>query len=623
MTAAADLGRWLWRLLPGNPILLRVVAVGSKRPRHLLVRVVYLAALLSVFLLSGGLLVGGPGQTLADLAKQATRAFMNVSIVQLFLMSFIAPVFCAGAITQEKDANTYNILLTTPLSNAQIVLGSLFSRLFFVWALLLAGLPICCITMLFGGVTTAEIFESFGLAACTGLITGSIAIAISFLRLGTRRTLFAFFAGVAVYLLGVGLCGLSTVARLPEAPPGTGAWTLSANAPPQMSWLAPLHPLLALLVVTGQTPAPPLSDVYHYGWPARWLLAYPQYGYMALTTLASAAMVLFSLLYVRRGAREGESRLWNWLAGRLPRRSPRTARRIRRVWRNPIAWREASTRSSAGGRSLLRPLFIVTGALAGAALFLGHYGGWWGLSAAAPGPTRTLLTSFVWLALAVVLLVVTNTAATTFTREKEAQTMELLLSTPLTSRYIVAGMLQGLVRLALPLIAVPTAVILAFALAGLLTASPPVVPPEAAVGVPLLMISFSAGAAMIGLHCSLVSRKTVKAVMTATAIVSGVAGGLTLSGASLFRESEVAAVLLPFAPFPAMQVLLDPWSLVEPQAAWSVPGGRPAAADDINRFRLTAFMMSLAAAVLYLAITRAFHTGMVRNFDMIVRRQTQ
>jgi len=106
MTAAADLGRWLWRLLPGNPILLRVVAVGSKRPRHLLARVAYLVALLAVFLLGGGLLLGGSGQTLADLAKQATRSFMNVSIVQLFLMSFIAPVFCAGAITQEKDANT-------------------------------------------------------------------------------------------------------------------------------------------------------------------------------------------------------------------------------------------------------------------------------------------------------------------------------------------------------------------------------------------------------------------------------------------------------------------------------------------------------------------------------------
>ncbi len=625
MTALNDIGRWLWRLLPGNPILLRVVAVGSKRPRHLLARVAYLVALLAVFLLGGGLLLGGSGQTLADLAKQATRSFMNVSIVQLFLMSFIAPVFCAGAITQEKDANTYHILLTTPLTNGQIVLGTLFSRLFFVWALLLAGLPIFCVTMVYGGVTTAEIFESFGLAACTGLITGSIAITLSFLRIGTPRTLFAFFAGVAIYLLGVGLAGLSSGTRLPEAPPGTGGWTLSSRVPPQMSWLAPLHPLLALLVVTGQTPAPPLSDVYHYGWPARWLLAYPQYGYMALTTLASAAMVVVSLFFVRRGAREGENRLWNWLARHLPRRSGERRRKVRRVWRNPIAWREAQTRASAGGRSLLRPVFVVAGVLAGGTLFLGHYGGWWGLGAANPGETRFLLTVFVWLELAVILLVVTNTAATTLTREKEAQTMELLLATPLTSRYIVAGMLQGLVRLALPLIAVPTGVILAFAAAGLLAASPPVAPPEAVIGVPLLMTSFAALAAMIGLHFSLVSRKTVKAVMTATAVVLGAAGLLSACGAFLSdQNSLLAAVLLPFTPFPAVQAVLDPWSVLGRHVTRNAWGGGPAPAPSvaaINSFRTVAFTFSLVGSAVYLGITYAFHKGMVRNFDMIVRRQ--
>ena len=80
---------------------------------------------------------------------------------------------------------------------------------------------------------------------------------------------------------------------------------------------------------------------------------------------------------------------------------------------------------------------------------------------------RAWLLPLVWIELAVILLVVTNTAATTLTREKEAMTIELLLSTPLTSRYIIAGMLQGLVRLVVPMIAVPTIVILLFAVVDL------------------------------------------------------------------------------------------------------------------------------------------------------------
>ena len=49
----------------------------------------------------------------------------------------MSPIFTAGAITQEKDSQTYDILLSTPLTNGQIVLGSLLSRLFFVISLLL------------------------------------------------------------------------------------------------------------------------------------------------------------------------------------------------------------------------------------------------------------------------------------------------------------------------------------------------------------------------------------------------------------------------------------------------------------------------------------------------------
>ena len=120
---------WFWYLLPANPILVRVVSSMSRRTRHLWLRFGYmaiLAAIVTIMLLSTG---AAGGASLADLAKGASQTFMWASIAQLFLMCFLAPVFTAGAITQEKDSQTYNILLSTPLSNAQIVIGSLMSRL--------------------------------------------------------------------------------------------------------------------------------------------------------------------------------------------------------------------------------------------------------------------------------------------------------------------------------------------------------------------------------------------------------------------------------------------------------------------------------------------------------------
>ena len=621
MSALHDIATWLWRLLPANPILVRVVSAGGRRTRHLWARLIYLAALMVVFMIFGGLLLGAEKRSLADLAKQATQTFMAVSLVQLFLMSFIAPVFCAGAITQEKDANTYHILLTTPLSNAQIVLGSLFSRLYFVWALLLSGLPIFCITMIYGGVTTREIFESFGLAACTGLATGSVAILISFLKIGTRRTIFSFFVGVGVYLAGVYAIGGSSFGQLTVAPLAPAS--LSTFTPAHMSWLAPVHPFLALLVVTGQTPAPAWSDVAAYGWPASWLLAYPQFGYMVLTTLASAMMILICLFYVRRGAREGEATIFTRLFDRfLPQWAGQRRRKPRRVWRNPIAWREAATRASAGGRSLTRVLFIIGGITAGVILLVAHHTAAWGLGPLAVAQTRLWLTSLVWIELAVVLLVVTTTAATTLTREKETMTIELLLCSPLTSRYIIAGMLQGLVRLVVPLIGVPLVIIAMFVALDLLRpGTTPVTTFEAVLLVPLLMIAFTALAAMVGLHFSLLSKKTVQAVMLSTGVVMGAAGLLWACGAAVSSGgSTVAAVFLPFTPFPSVQALLDPWRLIEAGAGSAGTGGVSQADEMI--FRITRVVFSLVSAAAYLVITYAVYNSMVRGFDMTVRRQS-
>ncbi len=612
MNVLRDLGKWLWRLLPANPILVRVVSAGGKRTRHLWARLAYLVALFVVILAAGGGGIGAQSASLAELAKQSSNTFMWVSIVQLFLMSFIAPVFMAGAITQEKDANTFHILLTTPLSNAQIVFGSLLSRLYFVWALLLAGLPVFCITMLYGGVTSTEVFLSAALAAATGLLTGALAITISVIRVGTRRTIFSFFLGIATYILAVGAYGLSRYGWVPEAPfePGQ-TWA--------MSWAAPFHPFLALLVVTGQTPAPPISDVYHYGWPWRWLLAYPQYGYLVITSLASIVMVLLSLFFVRRGAREGEITWLTRLVGLFGSRRGNGERRRapRRVWKNPIAWREAATRASTAGRSAMRWVFIIGGALGGILLLMAHEKGWAGLSNTKPDLTRAWLTAVTWIELAVILLVVTNTAATTLTREKESRTLELLLTTPLTSRYIIAGMLRGLVSFVVPLIAVPAFTLLLFVIADLRHGSTVrVTTPEAFVLVPAVMTAFAAVAAMVGLQFSLTSRRTVQAVMISTAVVLGGSG--LLAGCALAMSQAgptVASIVLPFTPFHAVQALID--YKVAFRDATTAPS--VAARASARGVRLVA---SLAAIAVYAAVTYSLYRNLVRNFDMTIRRQS-
>src|SRR5436305_15328565 len=192
---------YLWRLLPANPILLRVVESGGKRKRDLFIRCGYLGLLITLVIFS---LVTSSnsvsGTSLANLAAESGKIFQRMSMLQLALVALLAPIFTAGAITQEKDSQTYDILLTTPLTNGQIVLGSLLSRLFFVVTLLISGIPIFAITQIFGGVAISSITLSFLIACATAFVTGALAMAIAVFKVGTRRTIYSFYLFIMLYL---------------------------------------------------------------------------------------------------------------------------------------------------------------------------------------------------------------------------------------------------------------------------------------------------------------------------------------------------------------------------------------------------------------------------------------
>jgi ABC-type transport system involved in multi-copper enzyme maturation permease subunit len=679
-----DIATWLWRLLPGNPIFLRVLYAGGRRIRHLWIRLGYLGVLfLVMFIAMFGSSTGG---ALDDLAKGSTQVFRFISIVQLAMICFLAPVFMAAAITQEKDSQTYNILLSTPLSNAQIVLGSLLSRLFFVMVLLLAGVPILCVTMIYGGVTLRQILLSTGIAATSAVLTGSLAIAISAARVGTRKTIFSFYLTIALYLLAVGGMGYPRAFRRPaetlrylERNRAVEEWVTAGNTRPpafkmerlltlepekmdiialrgivtdpgaaetlldklrqaddvaaerldtnltffgcpgaplntdgvRMSWLAPFHPLLALQVALNEVEAPPAAT--GLGWPMDYFLSKPYYGYMTLTLLTAMSVVVFSMIYVRRGAREGETGRLGWALGQLLQRLGLQAKRRkpRRVWQNPVAWREARTRASFAGRGALRYILVVLGLTCGAVLLISYVGGWGWFD---PSELRLWLSGLIVIEFALILLMAANSAATAITREREANTMELLLCTPLTSGYIIYGKLRGLVSFLFPLILVPAVCLLGFAVYDLaLGHERPIVWIESGFELVLLLVVYSSFACMLGLQMSLRFRRTVQAVLSSVAILMAVSFALGACGYGLIEVSEVfGAFIAPFTPFTAVSAIVNP--------AWMLSRKAPDA--DLTQIRMLVPIGVCTAAVFYTLVVVGMYRGMIRNFDMTLRKQS-
>ncbi len=678
-----DISLWLWRLLPGNPIFLRVLYGGSRRVRHLYIRAGFLVILFFVMFLSLMSAMSGGSNSLDDLAKSSSQVFRFVSITQLGMVCFLAPIFMGAAITQEKDSQTYNILLSTPLSNAQIVLGSLLSRLFFVLVLLLASVPIYAATTLYGGVTMRQVMLSTGISATTAILTGSVAIALGVMRVGTRKTIFSFYLVIALYLLVVGTLGYPQSFRrdvaalryferkavidewiaegkqlpragriLTAAPEDLGEVLLRSvkdkeeysklvnrlrqadgvsslrheqeatffgcrlspanTSGDRMSWLAPFHPLLALQVALGIVEAPPASAGYR--WPLSALLTNPYFGYMWVTMLASVAVIVLSMLWVRRGSREGESSVWMWVRERLvlPSHTGLRRRKPRRVWRNPVAWREAVTRASFAGRGAMRYVILLAGFACVGVFFYSHAmgKGWF-----SPEELRFWLTALFIIEVALILLMAASSASTAITREREANTMDLLLSTPLTSAYIVLGKLRGLVSFLLPLLAIPVISLLVFGLYDLATgAIVPVVWPESAIELGLLLVVYASFACVLGLQMSLQFRRTVPAVLSSVGIIIGVSFALGACGWGLLEVSKAyGALIAPFTPFTAVSLIVNPaWTL-------DMTRGHP---SELAQARALLPIGSVFAVGFYAMIVVAIYRAMVRNFDMTVRKQS-
>ncbi|MCO6438721.1 MAG: ABC transporter permease subunit [Phycisphaerae bacterium] len=598
---------WLWHLLPANPILVRVVHGASRRPRHLWLRAAYLAALLVVVLFSLVSSMSGRTGSLSELAKGASRTFEFASMAQLALMCFLAPVFTAAAITQERDAQTYNILLSTPLTNGQIVLGSLMSRLFFVIVLLLAGLPIFLITMVYGGVTTSQVIESFALSGATAILTGSLAIFVAMMRVGTRSTIFSFYLLIALYLVSVYLLGYYWQPSWMEE----SAANLDGR---RMSWLTPLHPFLALDVSLNRVYAPPLAHLGDYPRWATWALAFPAAAYVTWTLMAASLLYFASLYFVRRGAKVGEMTLMNRILGRFTRvagdgerkRAPRS------VWSNPVAWREARTR--AGGGAVLRWAIILGGIGGSLMLFVMYVNG--SLTA---DEVRGWLAKLMVSQFAIALIIATNTAATSMTKERESKTMDILLTTPVTSRYILWGKLRGLVSFAAPLLLGPVVVVMLFGVYGLFQSESATSSPAAWIEVaPLMaamMVIYTACACVIGLRISLVSRKNVTAVMYSVGAIVLLCGASWALGNQIVRNSggEFGAFLAPFTPFTSLWYVTDPSGLFDSASEL---------AKRAHAARTAAVIGSAIAFGLYAFVVWSVYSGLVRNFDMIVRRQS-
>lgn len=600
---------WISRLLPTNPIVVRLVSGGSKRMRHLYIRSGYLAVMMLVLFFN--LLQIGGGMTMKGLAQRGAGAFTVISFGQVGLLCLITPIFMAGAIAQESSPRTWDILLTTPLSNLQIVLGTLFGRLFFVVALLLSTLPLFTTTQFFGGVPSHAIFLSYAIAACSALIVAAIAVTLSVTRSAGKRAVFVFYVAVIMYLFATYAGDVFLRQRYPVAVGSPQFYT---------TILTPLNPFLALESLLDANSYPARDMTGSNSILASWWLGSPVSAFCWTCVLVSIVLIAWSTLRLRViGTRGATIPWWRRLFAKQTGGGDRPARS---VGANPIAWRERTNKGSSIAGRLGRWVFVGAGVVAALVLLSLYHG-----KQLSTDEFQGAVLALVGAEVLVVALAAINLSGVAVSREREDGTLDLLLTTPIQPGPYIAGKLQGLVQYLLPMIMVPflslgviavwvlfggfgsTAPLTEPVMLGTRTVQVPIMFPEGAILVPVVLVAFVAFCVMVGLQWSIKSKGTIGSVIAASGVVLVFAGILGLCGFAVGKGiAYLGPVLNAMSPFNLVISVTQPDLTI------------PESLDEIRGARVSLAIGSLIAAVVYIVAVISMHATMKRTFMMTVRR---
>ncbi len=177
-----------------NPLLQRELLVNLRTAKAFVLLLAYIATLGAVVWLAW------PSEQQLDLTQRPEEARRLVNMLflgQYVLLALLAPSFAAGGICGEKERLTYEMLLATPLRPAAIVLGKLVASLGYLGLLMIASLPIVMLCLPLGGLSIYEV-----LATYTAIISSTAAFGMISLAAGSHfgRTASALVVSYVVIL---------------------------------------------------------------------------------------------------------------------------------------------------------------------------------------------------------------------------------------------------------------------------------------------------------------------------------------------------------------------------------------------------------------------------------------
>ena len=200
--------------------------------------------------------------------------YLFVAAIEFIMLLLIVPALTAGSISGEREKQTLNLLLTTPMTAGDIVAGKLAASLSNVFLLIISSFPMLSLVFIYGGVTAGDIAMVLLCFSSTALLAGSIGICCSSVFKRSAMATAASYCAMAVLVFGtLALSGfVSSFGTVPDRSASHGgsfSWLLLGN--PAVSFglilkkqMGGAQTVFVLDALAGAFP----SCFKEYGWPA-------------------------------------------------------------------------------------------------------------------------------------------------------------------------------------------------------------------------------------------------------------------------------------------------------------------------------------------------------------------
>lgn len=162
-----------------NPVYKRETTVSARSFRIALTVLIFNSVLAVVALLNMYSTISRVRVTAEIRYSSFLELYTFVATMEFIMLLFIIPALTSGSLSGERERQTLDLMLTTKMTPAEIVLGKLFASFATISMLIISSFPVLALVFIYGGVTIPDVAVLLLCYVTTAFLTGSLGICFS------------------------------------------------------------------------------------------------------------------------------------------------------------------------------------------------------------------------------------------------------------------------------------------------------------------------------------------------------------------------------------------------------------------------------------------------------------